>query len=861
MATRLFRWLAGPAFIEDLSGDLDELFYQDLHLYSVRRAQWNHWRRVWSLGLSYALRARRRQRSFHPLGSSTFQPAILASHLRVAVRSLKRDKFFTVMNVVGLAIGMSISLLLLALIGYVSGYDTFHENRDSIYRIITRTDGPEGTDDWASSPPAIYDQLNASVSAVKAYVRLQAGEVRLERQSMDIPLTGFYVSPEFLQVFTFPLVKGSAATALNRPNTLLLTESAAIKVFGKEDAFGKVITINGLVYEITGILKDHPRNSHLHFEVLLPYSMTSNQLLKLPQRWSEFNDSYQYLLIPSQETQMVQSRLNAIAEQVNATNPVNKMTFSLQPLNGIVPGPDLRNGAGPSWDLLGMSIFFFLTLLILLPACANYAMISISRALRRMKEIGIRKTIGSTRHQITLQFVLEAIIIAWTALVLSLYFFVLVRDEFLGMIVYGRESLDLSVTPVTAVLFAGFTLLVGLFSGLIPGMYFANLNPLAAIQNKTGKRTTKRFSLRKAMLVVQFALSLGFVMSVVIVFSQYRKTLQSDFGFDRENILDVDLQGLNPALVQTELSRVGAVESISLSSHAVGTQFPASVFVHKNPGDSMEAFTMSVDSHYLHNLGLRLVAGRNFDPEPERSRGQIIVNEQFVRQSGLAHPVDILGQTFTVGDQHLTVSGVIADFHYTTLRYPVQPFYFACDQRLFTRANVKLSTTDPVEAITALERGWKSFGGEKKFMARFLDDELEEAYSFYFTMIKICGILGLLAVSISSLGLLGMVVFTVQTRVKEIGIRKVMGSSTQSIVFLLSWDFARLMLTGFTIAAPLTYVFMDRVYLRLENSKIPISMMDILISLMLLLALGLTAILSQTIRAAQANPVDTLRQE
>jgi len=861
-AQRLFTWLAGPAPVEDLLGDLDELFSLDVKVGSVHRARFNYWRRVVVLGLSNAVHTRRQKQKVHSLSSNGIHASMLISHLRVAYRSLVRDKFFSLLNVAGLAIGMSISLLLLALLSYLSSYDTFHDHREDIYRIITHTEGPDGDDDWASSPVPIYHFLNGNNTEIQAYVRLQAAEVDIERETEKIPLRGFYANPDFLKTFTFPLVQGNASVALIRPNTLLLTESASRKLFGGDEPLGKAVQINGMLYEVTGVLKDHPRNSHLHFEVILSYSTIEGPMKSLTTAmWNQFDGSYQYLWIPGGVTEVVEARLKEIAEANQTINLEVKARYSLQALDDIVPGPDLRNGAGPSWDLLGMGIFFFLTLLILLPACANYATISMSRALRRMKEIGIRKTIGSTRAQIVSQFVAEAILISLAALVLSLYFFALVRNEFLGMLVYGRESLDLSITPNIAFVFVAFALLVGLVSGLIPGIYFAKIKPLMALQSRLGTRAPKKFNFRKGMLVVQFALSLGFVMAVVIVFSQYRKTLQYNFGFNQSNILDVPLQGVDPTLVHSAFSRLSAVESQSMSSHVIGSEFPDQVFISPVSGDSTLLFGMSVDSGYLYTLGLRLIAGRNFDHNPAIAGRSMLVNEQFVKQFGFTNPLDILGKLFTVRGKELTVSGVVADFHYMKLREPIYPFFFVYDHNRFTTTNLKLASVDPVETLALLESTWASLGSDKKFVARFLDDEIEEAYSFYFTLIKICGMLGTLAVSISCLGLLGMVVFTIQTRVKEIAIRKIMGSTTQKLVLFLSWEYTQLMLLAFAIAAPFTYLFMDKVYLRLEQSKIPISAMDIVTSLALLLSLGLTTILSQTIKASRANPVDSLRNE
>lgn len=862
LAEKLFTWLAGDAFVEDMRGDLEELFHDDLSRHSSFRAQLNYWRRVIVLTFSYAFRSRRRQQQTPAYASSSFQPAILGSYFRVAIRNLRRDRFFAGLNVIGLAIGMSISLLLIAMLGYVFRYDTFHTNRDRIYRIISHTDAITGTEDRASSPVQLYQQLTDNLGALGTLVSLQAFETEVQLEAGAVSLQGFYATPAFLDIFTFPLERGNPQTGLSKPNTVLLTESAAAKLFGTTDAFGKVITVYQESFEVTGILKDHPKNSHLHFDAIFSFPSSGNPARDIqPGKWQDFLGSYQYVFLPDKSSRTAVERfLKKLAGDYYADDPTLKVSFSLQALNDIVPGPDLRNGAGPTWDIPSLAIFFVLTLLILLPACANYVMISISRSLRRIKEIGIRKAIGGTRGQIILQFVLEAILVAFVALLLSFYFFSLIRDEFLSMIVFGREALDLSPDFRTVALFMVFTLLVGFCSGIFPGVYFARLSALTALREKSGY-SPRRFNLRKGILVVQFALSLGFIMAVVIVFSQYRKTLQYNFGFNQSNILDVELGGIDPEIVRTELGRLAPVESISFSSAVVGIRSPRPVYVRKDSGDSAEVFNMSVDARYIDNLGLRLISGRNFERDPAAARQSIIVNEQYLRKFGIKHAADLPGQSFFVNNRELVAIGVVADFHYATLRDSIQPFYFDCDPDRYQVANLRLSASDPFDTMSRLEAAWKTFAGERKFVAHFLEDEIEEAYAFHFSMIKICGFLGLLAISISCLGLLGMVVFAMQTRVKEIAIRKIMGSTTRRIVVFLSWDFAKLMLIAFAVATPLTYLFMDRVYLPLERSKIPIDIFDILISVAAVLALGVTTVLSQTVKASSANPVDSLRHE
>jgi ABC-type antimicrobial peptide transport system permease subunit len=756
---------------------------------------------------------------------------------------------------------MSIGLLFIAMISFLWTYDDFQVNGESIYRVTSTIDQAMEVEEVASAPSILAEQISAHVPGIQEISRIDR---RLEGSAMvgnrEVPVSGFFVDAAFLRMFSFPLLKGNAGTALEKPNSILVTERAAKKLFGDQDPFGKYITIEPWgECEVTGKMKDAPKNSHIQFEILGSYATLLRAEAPI-NPWRDFNGSYIYFQALNNTTpEELTKYLASVSKDVS--NPEYTLSFTVQPMSDIVLGTALNNEIGQTWDYTSMSIFLLLTLLILVPACFNYANISISRALKRMKEIGLRKVMGGEAKQIFVQFILETVIITVTALGIAFYFFMLIRQEFLNLLVGGAESLSLEPDLRTLLYFFAFAVLVGVAAGAVPALYFARLNPIQALKSTPTGRTRSGFGIRKVLLVTQFALSLGFIMSVVITFSQYRQSLTYDFGFHKENILDVALQGVDPARVKNEMSRLASVERVSMSSQVVGAQGIPSLWVRGNrPTDSAEVFTMAVDEDYIATFRMELVAGKNFQ-ETDKSK-QAIVNETLVKQFGLGRPFDALGTPLTLPDgQQLIIVGVVKDFHYVSLRQPIQSFFFRYDPTQFQVANVTLRSNDIFTALTAMESAWKTIEGEKKFTAKFFDDELEEAYAFHFSIIKICGFLGLLAISIASLGLLGMVVFTVENRVKEIGIRKVMGASTATITYTLSWDFLRLMLIAAPIAIPLTYLFFEKVYLRNQFYKIPIGAGDIILSLALLLAIGLSTILSQTMKAARANPADSLRTE
>lgn len=869
LAQKLFDWFCNDAAVEDLRGDMDELFYVNLKRMSVRKAKLRYWFHSLSLITSYAVK--KRKKSTNKFSSTEYSMDMLKSYLLIASRSLAKHKFFTIINVLGLAIGMSVSLLFIAMITFVSTYDEFHENKDRIYRVISKTNLGDNQE-FARTPQPLAEKLKSEYPGIEDVIRISnelSGEA--DYDGKQIPMEGFFVDSQFLNVFSFPLLKGNATTVLENPHSMVITEAGAERMFGDADPIGKVIKMKEFgEFEITGVLKKLPKNSHMQFEILVPFQALeilglSQGFVSSNKRWEDLN-IYSYLLLPnsfsSDEPERIISFMNKIAKGVYKKDAEFRATFDLQPLPDIAPGPDLAYEIGPVWDIPSFIIFGVLTLLILLPACFNYTNISISRALKRSKEIGLRKVVGGQRNQIFIQFILETVIVTLTALGVSYLFFAISRNEFTSMIV-ASQFLDLTPTVTTIIYFIGFAILVGFVAGVVPALYFSKLNPVQALKSKSSSKASKGSFLRKSLIVGQFALSLGFIMAVGITAKQHIATLNYNFGFDQANILDVELQGVDPNIFRNEFSKLSTVQTVSMSSGIMGAFSGASTWIQKEESkDSVEVMQMFVDHNYLANLKLKLIAGNTFPEQLDNREHFVIVNEEFLKTFKIGSPVEALDKSIMVsGAGELKIIGVAKDFHFADLRMPIQPFFFRYDTKLFNYANLKVASNDMHAAIANMEAAWKTIGGEKKFEARFFDDEIEEAYSVFHSMIKICGFLGFLAITISCLGLLGMVVYATETRIKEIGVRKVMGASSSTIAILLSKDYLKLMLIATVIATPLTYLFFDVLLFGEQYYRIAIGAFEIIASILLMFVLGVGTILSQTIKAARANPVDTLRYE
>ncbi|MBY0434396.1 MAG: FtsX-like permease family protein, partial [Cyclobacteriaceae bacterium] len=480
------------------------------------------------------------------------------------------------------------------------------------------------------------------------------------------------------------------------------------------------------------------------------------------------------------------------------------------------------------------------------------------RALKRAKEIGLRKTMGGVRNQIFLQFITETVVITLISLAGAILIFFLIRSEFQSMLV-ASSSIDLSLTWKTVLLFFLFALVTGMVAGAFPAFYFGGLNPIQALKSKIHGRSSA-MHVRKVLTVFQFALSFGFILSLVVFSRQYRYSVNFDFGFAKENIVDVQLQGAKPELVKAEFSTLASVQSVTMSSELMGLSY-STTWAKNAEKDSVEIAQLFVDQNYLSMFGLELLAGNNFPDETWTRERFIIVNEEFLKTYKIQTPAEAIGRTYLVDGNELEVLGIVKNFHFAPLRYPITHFFFRMNPEHFAYAHLKVATRDAFAMFTEFETHWKNLNPEQKLEADFFEDDLNEGYSNYIVLIKIIGFLGLMAITISLLGMLGMVVYTSETRTKEISIRKVLGATVPNLAFLLSREYLKLMIVAISIAVPVTAYLFQLVLPRIQYYSVSLSGWDVLLSAVALLTIGLGTIASQTLRTAQVNPAETLRAE
>lgn len=805
---------------------------------------------------------------------------MLRSHIKTSIRNIKRNKLFSIINIVGLAVGMSVGLLLIAFTHDLLSYDKFNEKGSRIYRITSQANFKGGhSEKFATTSIKINTLLQEKVPGIEeiAMIRTEfSGDAEINGNV--VPLTGFHVTPSVFRIFTMPMLKGDANSALDKPYSIVLTESSAKKLFGAGDALGKAIRLDSLDYQVTGIMKDMPFFSHLQFESLVSFSTIQSGIEKDQSllKWSNvWQRNYLYLLLPeNSRASDIQDRIEAICDDENRKDDEAEIHLSLLPLYDIVSGEELSSSIGPVMPKIVLWIVSGLALVVILSACFNYTNLSIARSMRRYKEVGLRKVIGAGQRQVRQQFLAEAVMVSLVALILSFGIFLVLRPQFMTIAPELLKMVKLEVTPFMTGMFVVFSVLVGIVAGFPPAMLFSRVSIISALRDASSIKVFKGLSLRRVLVAVQYTLTLMFITSTVIGYVQYKDILAFDLGFKTENILNIDLQKNKSEELINRLKAIPEVSGVSQSRllTSVGNAW-GGFLKYKNLNDSTLAFLNIVDENYIPLHEYELVAGQNFITRPitKDATSEIIVNEKTLKQLNIANgdPEKAIGEELLLNNGPLTIVGVIRDFHYGKLDSNIEPvvFTYLTPDAFLTRdkrdglVNVRINTSEPLATMAKIQEVWKAVDPVHPFKAEFYDDSIEDAYRELSAMIKVIGFLSFVAISIASLGLLGMVVYTTETRIKEISIRKVLGATSGNLVLLLSRGFIIILAASAIIALPITYFFFENFVLTNFPFHEPIGIIELFGGFIAVLILAFIMIGSQTVRAAQNNPAQVLKGE
>ena len=815
---------------------------------------------------------------------------MLRNYIIIGVRSLLRHRFFSLINVFGLAVSMALSMCIIMLVADQMQYDRHNTQRDRIYRInsiVLGRNGERFSEQSTTSMP-LRDELTQNYPGVAKVVRFKRGfgNLWLELgQNVNIPVAGYFADPEVFDVFQYELEYGDPRTALVEPYSVVLTRETARKLFREENPIGEPfkVGVEG-PYKVTGILKETTNKTHIAFDALASMS-TVKSLAAATQRnrgiegeashhnldnWYDYWGGWAYVLLEEGKTiDDIQPHLNAIARTHNdaITNPDTQrgVEYHPQALMAITPGTVINNAIGPVLPWFFVYFFIGLAAVVLLTSCFNFTNLSIARSLTRAREIGVRKVTGAARWQIFTQFLTESVLVSLVALVLAVLLLVALKPLMLQLSFARLLHWDLAINNTVALIFFLFAITVGVLAGLFPAAVLSGFQPVKVLKNLNTMRLFSGIRLRKALLVAQFTFSLVFILSVIVVFNQLQLFLRADHGFSMENKVIVSLNNANPETLKSALTRQSNIESVSAASHlpAAGFNFGSSYKKSLEEKEWTDVSYFSVDEDYLDHMGVSLQAGRFFRGEDGASnKNFIVLNESAVEAFHFSSPEDALGQELIArsDSSRLQIIGIVKNYNHEMLMEKLTPMALICNPDEFRILQVTYTGTLEAAGKT-IESEWAKINPSLQVDYKDFSAEVHKIYDVLFgDLVSLLGLISILAIFISCLGLLGMATYATETRLKEISIRKVLGSTNGSLVYLLSKGFIGILVLAIVLAVPAAY-FVNNLWLEQLAYHVTVDLPTIGLGVLALLFFGVLTIGSQTLRATYVNPVENLKSE
>jgi len=793
------------------------------------------------------------------------------NYIKIAWRNITRQRLFSFINIFGLALSMSIGLMVLVRLKDELSYDKFHPNPSSTYRVISQvTDGSHNTFRLASSPVPLAEALQKSNGFVQYSTTLYpAWSGRADANKKEISISTVFIQPSFFDVFGFKTLY-SKGNALANPNMVILSKQTADKFFGSANPVGQTIQLGNMGnFMVADVMQPAPGKSHIDFDAYVSFSsvtaLEKNSILPSQQATWNFNTGYTYIVLKqnASKAQLVKAvdGLAVSLRKVWPANDKNQLSFDLQQLSSISPGEELYNGIGNIPTIGKVMAEVVIALVILISACFNYTNLSIARALKRAKEVGVRKVAGASRGHVFMQFITESVIIAILSLGLSYVMFSLMKTY----APFSAELIpaDIKIDSQLITWFIAFSVATGIIAGAMPAWILSSFRPVQVLKNLANVKLFGRAGFRKTLTVIQFSLSLVIIIFMMVFGKQFNYMATADYGFNRTNIISLPLQGADYNLLKTQVASVSGVSRVAGISTFPGRSASGIVIVRKQPaGDGVKAGFFDVDENYIPNMQLHLVAGSNFTAATDTGERKILVNETALHALNIKSPVDAIGKTIYLDDStQVQVAGVIKDFHFEGFERPILPMVLRNREKNFNYLAIKTNTTAEQAGPLAaqLQAVWKQVNPQQPFSYDWFDRSFIESKAATGT-VSILGFLAFIAITIACLGLLGMVIYTTETKVKEVSIRKVMGARIQDILKLLATGFVRLIVLSIFIAAPIGWL-LGYFFLSIFAVRVSIGVGLVVLASTGMLLLALLVICSQLYKMASANPVNGLRAE
>ncbi len=788
----------------------------------------------------------------------------------VAIRSLKKDKQYSLLNILGLTIGITFSLFLIFYILDELSYDRYHQKANRIYRIAAFVKEPENSMQWANTQFPLGPALKKDYPEVEEAVRLvRADRAMYKNGELQFYETKIYFADSNLfRVFTYKFIDGNPLTALVEPHSMVLTNTMAQKYFGKEiTAVGQTLQNNhGDVYKITAVLRDPPKNSHLLFNGLISVSTLPKDFSN---NWGSFGYYTYVLLHPNADAGIFEKKLLPMYQKYMAPIFAKfniKIHYGVEPITSIHLYSQFQGEPEEIGSISYIYIFSSVAMFMLIIACINYMNLATARSGKRAKEIGIRKVAGSTQSQLVAQFLMESTVLAAISMFLSILFFYSLLPAFNS--ISGKFlSYQILLHPSTLSILIGLILFVGLVGGSYPAFYLSGFNPINVLKGKLSKSSSNA-NLRRALVVMQFTISIIMLICTWAVYSQLHFIRNKDLGFNKNQVVTLKVDAVGNVLgkliaLKEEIKKNPAILSVSTAGTVPGGGENFNLFSVESKRGFVDKGVdcYGIDEDYFRTLGMKLIKGRNFSTsDPADTLKNVIVNENMVKSFGweealgkkIKRPGDTSGKYFEV-------IGVVKDFHQKSLYNPIAPLI------LFYRSNlnnvqVRMNPQNIPATVAYIEKSWKNIFPKLPFQYTFLDQDFDSQYAADQKRGKIFTAFSSLTIFITCLGLLGLIAFTTEQRQKEISIRKIMGADILSIVSMISKNFILLVGISCLIAFPIAWYFMQK-WLEAFPYKAGLKLTTFLLSAASVLFITMATVGFHTIKAAVASPVKSLRTE
>ena len=791
---------------------------------------------------------------------------MLINYLKIALRNIKRHKMFSFINISGLAVGMACCILILLWVRDELSYDRFHKKGEQIYKITIESHQPNGViAPFGHTPFPLAPALKERYPEVVDSARIFEAKVLLRHESNVFNEDRFYFTePSFFKIFTFPLLKGNPQTALSNMNSVVITENMAQKYFGIENPIGKTLSVNiNRDYIVTGVMKNIPANSHITFDFLASSKILENLDRKsLRQEWdaeslNSWGATYVHTYVLLQKTSFYPDVEHKISGFFKEINPDIGWVLKMQPLYQIHLFPINRNSAVVKY----LTIFSIIAFVVLMIACINFMNLTTAISSKKSKEIGIRKIVGAKKGDIIRQFFGEYLLLSFFSLalaVLLVFLFLPAFNTLTGKQFTPSNSIDLTL------LFGliGITILTGCVSAVYPALFLSSFSPIRALKGSFSSGS-RRPTFRRILVVIQFSLSIILVIGTLIIYSQLDYIRKRDLGYDKENIIYLPLQG--EIQNKYQILKNGMVQNANVLNATVSNTLPS--FLDTGAGgldwegrdpkfDALFNYA-SVDFDFIDTFRMQIVQGLNFSGEITSDLSNYILNETAIKQMGLNDPI---GKRFSMWEKEGKIIGIVKDFNFRPLHTRIEPLILALKAQPYTYIFIRIASENYSNTLKYLESVWNRLNPEYPFDYHFLDEDFDRLYWDEQRLGKIFGYFSFLAIFIACLGLYGLASFVAEERTKEIGIRKVLGSSTSGIVMLLTKDFSRCILLATLIAWPVGYFVMNG-WLNNFAYRTKVGFGILIFSSALALIIALLTVSFQSIKAALANPVDSLRYE